>query len=124
MPYFSKIYLMGHVGNIQIKPTRSGNTLTTFSIAVSKKQNGEKRTDWYNVATSLSWVSKSLKKGDLVFIVGTPSMNKVGGKTYLNIWIEEIQILSKSKQNDDLTVSMPEFDDFDDEEDSNDEIPF
>ena len=80
----NKVILIGRLGSEpEIKNTKSGDPLTTFSMATSKKykdKNGEKvdQTEWHNCVAfgRLGEVcAEWLHKGSLIAVVGEKSTN-------------------------------------------------
>ena len=66
--------LMGHIGqDLELRQTKSGKDVTSFSLATSKKINGEERTTWHKITawnkTAKACVSY-LSKGSPVHIMG------------------------------------------------------
>ena len=77
----AKLCLFGHVGQDPRTPSEKNPDFITFSLAVTqswKTEAGEKQehTDWYEVTTSQkglsSLVSNYVKKGDPLYVEGTP----------------------------------------------------
>jgi single-strand DNA-binding protein len=83
----NKITLIGRIGKIEIKDTKSGDKLTSFSLATSesyKDKNGEwkENTQWHQCT-----IFKEFKadKGDLCYLEGKVSYREHEGKYYTDI---------------------------------------
>ncbi len=72
---YEKIVLVGNLGETPERRTgKDGQPVTSFSVAVNRKQNGQKVTTWYRVtawnATADNIVAY-LKKGSQVLVEGS-----------------------------------------------------
>jgi single-strand DNA-binding protein len=83
----NKVSLIGRIGNIDVKDTKSGDKLTNLSLATSesyKDKNGEwqDKTEWHRCT-----IFKEFKadKGDLVYLEGKITYREHEGKYYTDI---------------------------------------
>lgn len=74
-----KVTLLGRVGSDPVlRNTKTGKTVANFSVADNQKEAGEQKTTWYSVSC---WDSKAeiaekiVRKGDLVYVEGVPSVS-------------------------------------------------
>ena len=76
MSGYAKIIIMGRVGkDPEIKSTKQGMTVASFSIAVSFKLRGLEQTEWHRCTAFdrvAGTVEQYLKKGDMVLVEGRP----------------------------------------------------
>lgn len=83
MASFQKTILIGHLGKDPETRTVGDNTVTNFSVAITKRKKDEQITDWYNVS---AWnklgeiAQKFLKKGDAVYLEGELSVRQYDDK--------------------------------------------
>lgn len=83
----NKVSLIGRIGNIDVKDTKSGDKLTSLSLATSesyKDKNGEwqEKTEWHRCT-----IFKEFKadKGDLCYLEGKITYREHEGKYYTDI---------------------------------------
>jgi single-strand DNA-binding protein len=83
----NKVTLIGRIGNIDVKDTKSGDKLTNISLATSesyKDKNGEwqEKTEWHRCT-----IFKEFKadKGDLCYLEGKITYREHDGKYYTDI---------------------------------------
>jgi single-strand DNA-binding protein len=83
----NKVSLIGRIGNIDVKDTKSGEKLTSLSLATSesyKDKNGEwqDKTEWHRCT-----IFKEFKadKGDLCYLEGKITYREHEGKYYTDI---------------------------------------
>jgi len=83
----NKVSLIGRIGNIDVKDTKSGDKLTNLSLATSesyKDKNGEwqDKTEWHRCT-----IFKEFKadKGDLCYLEGKITYREHEGKYYTDI---------------------------------------
>ena len=83
----NKVSLIGRIGNIDVKDTKSGDKLTNLSLATSesyKDKNGEwqDKTEWHRCT-----IFKEFKadKGDLCYLEGKITYREHDGKYYTDI---------------------------------------
>ena len=94
MPSINRVQLAGHLGkDPETKAASTGMTITTFSMATSrKKKDGEEVTQWHNVklfGKVAEIAQERLKKGSGVYVEGmleTRSYEKDGQKH----WFTEV----------------------------------
>ena len=79
MPYFNKVFLMGHLGrDPELRQTKTDRPVVKFSLATSeswtdKEGNKQKKTNWHNIVI---WDRKAeianefLSVGDLILLEG------------------------------------------------------
>lgn len=83
---YEKLIIEGNLGrDPDLRHTQDGTTaVTTISVAVNKKRNGEKATSWYSVSVwggQAESVCEYLKKGSKVLVEGTNlRVNQYTGK--------------------------------------------
>jgi single-strand DNA-binding protein len=118
MPYMNQAIVMGHLGKDAETKNVGSSTVTTFSLATSKrwrdKQSGEwkEKTAWHNiVAWKLSEKNvAALSKGATVMVIGeidNRSYEKDGQKRYVTeINANEVKVLSEGRKSED-DDSMP-----------------
>ena len=105
---YNRIAVIGRLGkDPEIRTAQSSDTrIAKFSLAVDrgrKGRDGEKETDWFNVAVfgrSVEFVEQYVHKGDLVLVAGRCQIDKYtdrdGGKqTSVEINCNEVQKLSR-----------------------------
>lgn len=104
-----KIIVIGHLGrDPEMRYTPSGQSVTSFSIASSRKYTtgGEQReeTDWFNVS---AWgrladtCNQYLTKGQQVYVEGRLHLRSYDGRDGQTRWVNEItltdmQLLARS----------------------------
>lgn len=72
----NKTILIGRVGKDCVTNTVNGKTVGNFSVAISKKINGQEQTTWFDVALwEKGKVYEYIKKGGLVMVEGEVSLN-------------------------------------------------
>lgn len=101
----NKVFLLGNVGRIESKATKSGSVMVKASLATTTTgyQNGEKvdMTEWHNLiffGKVAEIADQYVKKGDKLHIEGKLQTNQVekdGGVSYFtNIVVREMQMLN------------------------------
>ncbi|MBW2054036.1 MAG: single-stranded DNA-binding protein [Deltaproteobacteria bacterium] len=81
----NKVFLLGHLGrDPEIRYTKNGTAVTTFSMATSEKnKDGDELTEWHNIVT---WArlaeicAEYLSKGSQVFIEGSMKLKEWEGR--------------------------------------------
>ncbi len=72
---YEKIMLVGNLGETPERRTgKEGQPVTSFSVAVNRKQNGQEITTWYRVTAwnaTAEHVVAYLKKGSQVLVEGS-----------------------------------------------------
>jgi single-strand DNA-binding protein len=83
MPNYASVTLVGHLGrDPETKHLPSGDSVTAFSIATSRKRKDEEITTWWNCSLfgkRGEALAKYLKKGDPVLVHGEPYLRKYQG---------------------------------------------
>jgi single-strand DNA-binding protein len=101
----NKLMIIGRVGKDPLINTVNGKQVANFSVAVSKKINGNDQTTWFDVAL---WdkpaVYPYIKKGGQLLVEGEVSLRQYdkndGTKgASLNISAFQIQLLGGAPQN-------------------------
>ena len=90
-----RIDLIGNlVADAEIKTGKDGNEFISFRIAVTDLYGEEKRTTYYEVTCPKTKSIENLKKGNLIFVSGRPSLSAIckDGKAYLNAYINASMI--------------------------------
>lgn len=101
MASVNKVILLGNLGrDPEVKATSSGSSIANFSIATSRKVNGETQTEWHNIVAFgkvAEICAQYLKKGSSVYIEGrlrTRDWVKDGQKHYTTeILCDMVQML-------------------------------
>lgn len=74
-----KVTLLGRVGSDPVlRNTKTGKTVANFSVADNQKEAGEQKTTWYSVScwdAKAEIAEKIVRKGDLVYVEGIPSVS-------------------------------------------------
>jgi len=83
----NKLTLIGRIGQIEIKDTKSGDKLTNFSVATSdsyKDKSGEwqEKTQWHRCTLFKEFKAD---KGDLVYLEGKVEYREHEGKYYTDV---------------------------------------
>lgn len=80
---FQRIIIAGHCGrDPEMRYTPDGKANTTFSVATSRKMNGEKETTWFRVSVwnnQAELCNQYLKKGSKVLVEGRLNPDKNTG---------------------------------------------
>ena len=104
-----KVQLIGNVGsNPTVRMTQKGRQVANFNVAVhgAKDANGEEKSTWYPVACwdgRAELADKIVKKGDLIWIEGTPDISTWTDKNDVEhveiaITAKFIQVLRRSSK--------------------------
>lgn len=101
MASVNKVILLGNLGrDPEVKATSSGSSIANFSIATSRKVNGETQTEWHNIVAFgkvAEICAQYLRKGSSVYIEGrlrTRDWVKDGQKHYTTeILCDMVQML-------------------------------
>ena len=122
-----KISLIGRVGqNPEIKQTKTGESFTVFSVAVSEKWNDAVTTTWFDCVAfkkTGELASKFLHKGSKVYLEGNPSIKTYQKKDMthvsgFSVVVNQLQFLDSVSKEENKTTPEPKFN----EDDS--ELPF
>lgn len=96
---FQSVTVLGNVGkDPEIRTTQGGTKVASFSIAVSKKRQGEETTVWFNCiafAKTADVVENFVRKGGKVLVLGeiaTRQYEKDGATRY--VWEVTVDRLS------------------------------
>ena len=80
MPNYASVTLVGHLGkDPETKSLNSGDTVTSFSIATSRKRGDNETTTWWNCSLfgkRGEALARYLRKGDPVLVHGEPYQRK------------------------------------------------
>ncbi len=106
----NKALIIGRIGKDATENTVKDKRVANFSVAVSKKINGQEQTTWFDVALwGKEGVYPYLKKGTLVYVEGEVSLNlyhKNDGTTGGSLRINAFQVeLLGGKESGDKNVS-------------------
>ena len=111
MPNFESISIIGHIGrDAEVKATRTGTMVCSFSVAVSRRgKDKEDTTNWYRVSIWREWGEKLapfLVAGKQVFVMGTPSLNTYTDKqgefrASFEIMADTVQLLGRKEDTPD-----------------------
>jgi single-strand DNA-binding protein len=105
-----KVQMIGRVGGEPTtRLTAKGRPVANFNVAVhgAKNEKGESEATWYPITCwdgRAELAEKVVKKGDLIWIEGTPQVSSWQDKsgttrTDLNIHAKYFQVLSRSVKN-------------------------
>jgi single-strand DNA-binding protein len=109
----NKVSLIGRIGNIDVKDTKSGEKLTSLSLATSesyKDKNGEwqDKTEWHRCT-----IFKEFKadKGDLCYLEGKITYREHEGKYYTDIIASYVRKINskgeKIVEQDEIQNNLP-----------------
>lgn len=91
-----KVIIAGRLGrNAEHRRTQDGTDICSFPVACDVGWGDNKRTLWLDVAKfgkGAEGLSKHLRKGDAVSVVGDLTTREHEGKTYLNCRADEITL--------------------------------
>lgn len=80
MPNINRLTLAGHLGkDPELQFTKGGTAVCRFSVATTEGKDDKKKTEWTDVEVWGKFAesaSKSLRKGDAVFIEGKKDTNE------------------------------------------------
>lgn len=110
----NKVELIGRLtGDPELRYTQSNKPVSSFSIAVNKRVNGENSADFINCVawnTTAEFINKYFKKGQGIALVGrlqNRSYDDDKGKHYITeVVIEEVEFVG-SKQEDKKEDTKP-----------------
>ena len=112
-----KVTIIGNLGtNPEIRITKSGLSVCSFSVAASKKTNGDDITTWFKVSAFGKLAencARFLSKGRKVGVVGDITLNtyttKDGTtKASMEVSADEVDFLSPRSDADDTGLKVPE----------------
>lgn len=110
----NKLTLIGRIGQIEIKDTKSGDKLTNLSVATSdsyKDKNGEwqEKTQWHRCTLFKEFKAD---KGDLVYLEGKVEYREHEGKYYTDIIASYARKINskgeKQTEQSEPTLTLPE----------------
>jgi len=110
----NKLTLIGRIGQIEIKDTKSGDKLTNLSVATSdsyKDKNGEwqEKTQWHRCTLFKEFKAD---KGDLVYLEGKVEYREHEGKYYTDIIASYARKINskgeKQTEQSEPTPTLPE----------------
>ena len=113
-----KVTLLGRVGSDPVlRNTKTGKTVANFSVADNQKEAGEQKTTWYSVScwdAKAEIAEKIVRKGDLVYVEGVPSVSswtdKQGtSRNEISISCRFLQVEKKKKDGapQETTAALP-----------------
>ena len=102
--------LIGNVGSVRQVIDNNGNLILPFSVASSRKEKGEKVTDWVECALfgkRVESIGRYIQKGVKICVVGAVSqksyMKKDGTIGFaMSIRVESIELLGGSTESSDV----------------------
>lgn len=135
---YNKIILMGRIVNdLELKTTSNGISVCTFRVAVDrrlKNADGEKQTDFFNVATwrqQAEFVTRYFAKGKMILVEGEMTTRQYTDKNGNNAtWYEvnaERVSFTGGKKDDTAGTAAPPQDtgsDYASATDTDDDYPF
>lgn len=131
----NKAILLGKLGkDPELKTTTTGKKVCNFSIATSKKVNGEEKTTWHNIVTwnkTADLCAGYLKKGSQAYVEGEIQTRSYddnqGNKKYVTeIVAYSVQFIGGSKHTADSGMGggTPSSPPYSGNEFEGDDIPF
>ncbi len=91
------ITIAGNIGkDAETRTTQSGDSVTSFNVAVEDRQGKEKATLWF---TCSLWgkrgesLAQYLTKGSKVAVSGDLSTREHDGKTYLQVRVDQVSLM-------------------------------
>lgn len=115
----NKVILIGRIGkDPEVRYSQDGKQITSFSMATSRKYNGEEKTQWHNIVAfgKLAEIcGQYLNKGKQIMIDGEISYgqweDKEGNKRYKTEIIAQSMEMLGGKQKDELSGQSAQDDD-------------
>lgn len=110
----NKLTLIGRIGQIDIKDTKSGDKLTNLSVATSesyKDKSGEwqEKTQWHRCTLFKEFKAD---KGDVVYLEGKVEYREHEGKYYTDIIASYVRKMNykgeKQTEQSETTPTLPE----------------
>lgn len=102
----NSIILIGRsVRETETRFTGTGKKVASITIAVDRKfkgANGEKLTDFFRCQVwnkTADFAEQYVKKGDVVAVKGSLTMDQNGEKTYVSVQVDELQLVSYGKNH-------------------------
>jgi single-strand DNA-binding protein len=116
-----KVIIAGRLGrDAQHKTTQSGTDLCSFAVAADVGYGDAKQTYWVDVTKwgkGAEGLSRILRKGSAVTVVGELSTREHDGKTYLQCRADDVTIQGGTQRQEQSGQSQnpPPLDDLDDD---------
>jgi single-strand DNA-binding protein len=101
-----RLEITGRLGaKPELRATKNGKQVSSFSVAVKNKRGGEETTNWYDVSVwekQAELAVRLLDKGDLVCVAGSPSVKTFTTrngeqKASIQITAQTFDLLAKGK---------------------------
>jgi len=101
-----RLEITGRLGaKPELRSTKNGKQVSSFSVAVKNKRAGEETTNWYDVSVwekQAELAVRLLDKGDLVCVAGSPSVKTFTtrsgeNKASIQITAQTFDLLAKGK---------------------------
>lgn len=101
-----RLEITGRLGSKpEMRSTKNGKQVSSFSVAVKNKRAGEETTNWYDVSVwekQAELAVRLLDKGDLVCVAGTPSVKTFTTrsgeqKASIQVTAQTFDLLAKGK---------------------------
>lgn len=101
-----RLEVTGRLGSKpELRATKNGKQVSSFSVAVKNKRAGEETTNWYDVSVwekQAELAVRLLDKGDLVCVAGSPSVKTFTTrngeqKASIQITAQTFDLLAKGK---------------------------
>lgn len=93
---YQTLVILGNVGKTpEIRTTNSGTKVASFSVAVSKKRQGEDQTVWFNCiafAKTADVVESYVKQGSKVLVQGEISTRQYDDKDGVRRYVWEVVV--------------------------------
>lgn len=117
MPNMAKVSILGHVGrDPELKTLPSGQSVCSFSVAVTSKKKDSESTDWFAVS---AWgrlgevCAEHLTKGSAVFVEGrlsTRSYQASNGENRVSLEVNanEMQMVGGKRDGDSSAAPDPD----------------
>ena len=118
-----RLEITGRLGaKPELRATKNGKQVSSFSVAVKNKRGGEETTNWYDVSVWEKQAELSVRlldKGDLVCVAGSPSVKTFTTrngeqKASIQITAQTFDLLAKGKGAGGTTAAAAEEPDFSD----------
>ena len=97
-----KLFIIGNLcADPQLRSTRDGTPVCSFTVAVNEGNGDEKRTTYYDVGSSKTGILNYVKKGRTIYVSGRLSLSAVcrDNKAYLNAYVTASEIDLMFKEN-------------------------
>jgi len=132
MAGFQKVVIVGRLGaDPEMYTTKNGDKIATFSVATSKKINGEEVTSWHRVKAfkkTATLIEQYVSKGDNILIEGElsySSYEKDGITRYVtDVFCFNVVFLGDKNKSNDSTKNNKSNDNQKNNTYQQDDIPF